>query len=552
MKTSRIPLFFIISLTLFFIAITTVAILAYRLSMRMNRLVLESNTSQVESTMGYILDQNGENLRKVVYDYTFWDDFASFVDSKEKGWGELYLDPMMKNFSLDGLWVYNFRQNTVYSKTREVVATLQTYKIPAEAFSLLDKNAFLHYYEFTSNGLLEIQAATIHPSDDEAHQNTPRGYFFICRAWNPEYLLSLGETLHSEINLFKGAVETNSTNDQISFSKVLPGIDGKPAAWVQVNKKFEKLKEYRNASNLLLGHFFLIIILILVFIFWAFYLLVKKPVSIIKKALNLEDPLLTKSLRIYGGPFVAIGRQLEQMQAKDEHQKATINEAAELDFQKVAFLKDFSHMIRTPLGGLTGFSVLLSQPGLEDEKRALYASQMRKCSIDLLKTVDEGLKEFSGTDPGFYYSLKEKPEYPITISQALEKLKARNPKLVLIEDDPASALYIRECLAFDGVQLEVFSDAPSGIEYIKKHLVSLILLDVQLPGMDGWEAATTIKHHAPAVPLVIQTAFATASDRRKAAEIGCDDYLAKPYTPDELLSIILRNLPLEGEGTGTH
>jgi CheY-like chemotaxis protein len=519
--------------------------LAYRLSMRMNQLVLESNTSQVESTIGYILNQNREDLRKVVYDYTFWNEFTLFVESKSSGWGETNLDPMLKNFNLDGFWVFNLRQNTVYSKTREVYATLQTYRIPAEAFNLLNKQPFLHYYEFTQNGLLEIQAATIHPSNDEAHQTPPQGYFFICRAWNQDYLLSLGKTIHSEISLSKAPIETDSFKDQISYSAVLPGINGNPVAWLHVNKQFGKLKDFRNASNLLLGHFFITILLILIFIFWAFYLLVKKPLDIIRKSLNKEDHSLAKTLRNFGGPFVEIGGQLENLQVKDKRQREVIDEAAELDFQKVAFLKDLSHMVRTPLGGLTGFSVLLAQPGTDDSKRALYAAQIRKCSIDLLKIIDEGLKEFSGSDPEFYYSLKEKSESPITVLQAQDQLKARNPELLLIVDDPTSELYIRECLGNEGVRLTVFVDSSPAAGYLKKHQVSLILMDVQLPGMNGWEAAAAIKHLVPAIPLVIQTSFATASDRRKAAEIGCDDYLAKPYTPDELLSVILRNLPME-------
>jgi CheY-like chemotaxis protein len=546
MKTSRVQLFFVISLTLFFIAITSVAMLAYRLSMKMNRFVLESNTSQVESTIGYILDQNKEDLRKIVYDYTFWDELTLFVESKKEGWGEIYLDPMMKNYSLDGIWVFNLRQNTVYSKTSQVYATLQTYRIPTEAFNLLDKQPFLHYYEFTPNGLLEIQAATIHPSNDEAHSTSPRGYFFICRAWNKDYLMKLGKTLHSEISLFKEPVQTDSPNDQISFSRALHGINGKPGAWLRVYKQFERLKDYRNTTNLLLGHFFLSILLILIFIFWAFYLLVKKPLDIVRRSLDEDDHTLAKSLRNYGGPFVEIGAQLEHMKVKDKHQKAVINEAVEIGSQKADFLNDLSHMVRTPLGGLTGFSTLMSLPGIDDAKRELYAKQVQKCSIDLLKTIDEGLKEISGADPEFYYSLKEKTEYPITILQARDQLKSRNPELLLIEGDPTSELFIRECLGNEGIQLKVFSEADSAIEYLKKHRVSLILLEVQLPGMNGWEAAAAIKHLLPAIPMVIQTSFATASDRMKAADIGCDDYLAKPYTPDELLSVIMRNLPLEG------
>ena len=93
------------------------------------------------------------------------------------------------------------------------------------------------------------------------------------------------------------------------------------------------------------------------------------------------------------------------------------------------------------------------------------------------------------------------------------------------------------------------NDGESGVEIAQKELPSLILMDVQLPRMSGLDATRLLKSdpRTSAIPIIIITSFALSGDREKAAAAGADSYLAKPYSPRELLALVRQYLP-EGAG----
>ena len=103
-------------------------------------------------------------------------------------------------------------------------------------------------------------------------------------------------------------------------------------------------------------------------------------------------------------------------------------------------------------------------------------------------------------------------------------------KIISIEDNDASAEYLNIAIQMLGYEHLNFSNAREGIEYLRKNTVSLVLMDVQLPGLDGYEATRIIKNEFPGLPVIIQTAYAMKGDREKAFESGCDDYITKPVS----------------------
>jgi CheY-like chemotaxis protein len=84
--------------------------------------------------------------------------------------------------------------------------------------------------------------------------------------------------------------------------------------------------------------------------------------------------------------------------------------------------------------------------------------------------------------------------------------------------------------------------AKNGIEAIDlctpENAIDLILMDLQMPDMNGYEATKILKKKFPKLPIVAQTAFAMSDDREKAIDAGCDDYLAKPIKSKDLLSVV--------------
>ncbi|KAB2822959.1 MAG: response regulator [Bacteroidales bacterium] len=77
------------------------------------------------------------------------------------------------------------------------------------------------------------------------------------------------------------------------------------------------------------------------------------------------------------------------------------------------------------------------------------------------------------------------------------------------------------------------------VDFCASHPVDLVLMDIKMPVMDGYEATRLIKSNHPELPVIVQTAYATDADRRKAFEYGCDDFFTKPIQKEQL-SLMLK------------
>lgn len=108
--------------------------------------------------------------------------------------------------------------------------------------------------------------------------------------------------------------------------------------------------------------------------------------------------------------------------------------------------------------------------------------------------------------------------------------------ILIIEDDPVSSEYFSEVLSGTGVQLYTTSSAEEGFAKLKENPgIDLVLLDMRLPGISGYEATKILKQQKPGLIIIAQTAYALYGDREKAIEAGCDDYLAKPVKMSDLI-----------------
>jgi CheY-like chemotaxis protein len=104
------------------------------------------------------------------------------------------------------------------------------------------------------------------------------------------------------------------------------------------------------------------------------------------------------------------------------------------------------------------------------------------------------------------------------------------PKILIIEDTENNRIIISRRLKAKGHEVHMREDAEQGITAAHELQPALILMDIGLPGMDGW-AATRVLRNDPAtahIPIIALTAHAMAGDREKSVEAGCNDYETKP------------------------
>jgi two-component system, OmpR family, response regulator MprA len=108
--------------------------------------------------------------------------------------------------------------------------------------------------------------------------------------------------------------------------------------------------------------------------------------------------------------------------------------------------------------------------------------------------------------------------------------------ILVVDDDPRITDLLRRVLAYEGYSIAI---AASGSEALNRSLErppDLIVLDIMIPGLDGLEVAQRLREAGDNVPILMLTARDTVADRVKGLETGADDYLVKPFAPEELVA----------------
>lgn len=115
-------------------------------------------------------------------------------------------------------------------------------------------------------------------------------------------------------------------------------------------------------------------------------------------------------------------------------------------------------------------------------------------------------------------------------------------RVLLVEDHPMNRDMLSRRLSRVGHSVSVAEDGEVGLKKALAELPDIILLDMSLPGIDGWDVARRLKAASSTkdIPLVALTAHAMAGDRQRCLEAGCDDYATKPVQFDALCAVIDR------------
>jgi len=111
-------------------------------------------------------------------------------------------------------------------------------------------------------------------------------------------------------------------------------------------------------------------------------------------------------------------------------------------------------------------------------------------------------------------------------------------KILVIEDEAKVAAFIKKGLLQAGYQVEIAADGAEGLKKFQVCDYDLIVLDLMLPGLSGWDLISTMRQAKPALPIIALTARSAVEDRVRGLNLGCDDYLVKPFSPAELLARI--------------
>jgi DNA-binding response OmpR family regulator len=111
----------------------------------------------------------------------------------------------------------------------------------------------------------------------------------------------------------------------------------------------------------------------------------------------------------------------------------------------------------------------------------------------------------------------------------------QNYQVLVIDDDPNIGQLIRIYLEKEGYGVKHYLNGLEGLNAFKKHQYHIVVLDIMLPGIDGWEVCREIRKFSD-VPIIMLTAKGEVFDKVLGLELGADDYIVKPFEPKELLA----------------
>jgi len=115
-------------------------------------------------------------------------------------------------------------------------------------------------------------------------------------------------------------------------------------------------------------------------------------------------------------------------------------------------------------------------------------------------------------------------------------MKETKLKILVVEDEEGITLALQENLDFAGYEVVTAADGPSGLQTALDAKPSLVILDLMLPGMSGYDVCRKLREKGQTVPVIMLTARHDESDKLHGFEMGADDYVTKPFSMNELLA----------------
>jgi len=108
-------------------------------------------------------------------------------------------------------------------------------------------------------------------------------------------------------------------------------------------------------------------------------------------------------------------------------------------------------------------------------------------------------------------------------------------RVLVVEDDPKTSEILRVYLEKGGYQVAAAYDGPAGVSQARELIPDLVVLDLMLPGLSGTEVCRILRQESD-VPIIMLTALSTLADKLEGLDLGADDYVAKPFSPSELVA----------------
>jgi signal transduction histidine kinase/ActR/RegA family two-component response regulator len=367
-----------------------VGIIAIHFNSRREQLIIDYNLVELNKRTKAVVKEQEHKIYQVIYDYTYWDPFVEYIQNHDQAWAEENITSIIYSFKLESVWVVDINGGLLFHAFDSTLNEISL-KFDKKMLLQLYENRSINYYENTPDGLLMIQGATIHPTNDPGKLTNPQAYFFMVKRWNDEVIQSVeaisGCKVTRLLNQPDSKIEVKS--DSISVMQVMKSWDKQDAGYIVFKTELGVIHLLRRITIQM--EWLLIVSTIGIFVFLGYLLshLVTKPLRLVSEIVENEDLSKINLLKKNSKDFERIGLLIEQFVKQKKDLVHAMNLAKASDQIKTEFLNNISHEVRTPLNGIVGASTLLSEPDISQEVRDDMIAIMNESTQRLLRTITQ-------------------------------------------------------------------------------------------------------------------------------------------------------------------
>ena len=241
--------------------------------------------------------RQGEPLETFVTESTNWSAMVHAIATRDLPWIVQHIDnDSTWSHDAQAVWIYRPDRTFVFSKNIfGADDELHDIPLPPAAFDALEHRRLMHFFLSTSQGLLEIRAATVHESVDGARKDTPQGFFFAARPWSAETLKRLGGDSDNHVKFLaavppahEATTEEDADEGVISFTRTLTGWDDRPVARLLVCNDSPTIAELNQSTHLVLALLIGFALALLALLTVLLTLWVSRPLRLISQTLKTE------------------------------------------------------------------------------------------------------------------------------------------------------------------------------------------------------------------------------------------------------------------------
>ena len=343
-------------------------------------------------------------------------------------------------------------------------------------------------------------------------------------------------------------------NEGFAIQEVICDETGKPCdlRFIEANAAFERQTGIKRADTL--GH-----TLLELFpqseLYWIERFgnvgLTGEPILFEAMLGPLDDYYKVNAFQTEFGRFGVMYTEITGPMLADQELLIAQEEAEESERLRSSIMANMSYEIRTPMNGILGFAELLKEPDLTEEEQQEYISIIEESGarmLNIINDIADNSKATSGTRKisTLYNNPYEKKNIDNVISADIEANKiypvVSGLKILIAEDDEASGTLIAIVVRVYGKEIIRVKTGVDAVDACRENSdIDLVLMDIQMPEMDGYEATRQIRKFNKKVIIIAQTAFGLTGDREKSIEAGCNDYISKPINKDKLKTVIQKH-----------